>query len=404
MTDPTPANPRTAASVAPETSLGPDLSLQLSALQTGNTIELIPHPDQMALELKAMRQQALITQSGIEQLQLEQQGQPFTSAIFGMPASLTPGTALLGIGILILGGLLTWSGSHRLRARPMGRQQEFVDSYSPPDLPLDSETLEVLQSARVRAAALPETAPELPTASTEPPASASGAAVSDLDVNLEDLLPIKAPLMQAVVSANEKPVAKIQHVPEFDPEAAADEVERVLKSLASKRAARSRRPQKTDLTTSNEQDHRPVELLPLHTPTGRPAQGNRGGENQDAARSPDQQNPAPRHESVLPTLPPAAAVLLDFDIQDQPVADLQAVLPTATTATPKLDTDDELDHAVQLSLAQEFEALGLTFGARELATEVLDSPDSALSSYAQALLRQIEDQELADPGTPRSIF
>jgi len=46
----------------------------------------------------------------------------------------------------------------------------------------------------------------------------------------------------------------------------------------------------------------------------------------------------------------------------------------------------------------------LTLGARELATEVLDSPDTVLSSYAQTLLRQIEDQEQADPGLQRSIF
>lgn len=395
MTDPTQVNPRIDEPISAAASFGPNVPIQLSALQPASTVELIPPHNQMALELKALRQQALSTQAGIQQLQVEPQNQPFSNVLSGLPIGLTPGTALLGIGILILGGMLTWSGAHRLRARSTGSKQEFVDSDSPPVDPQDSATLETHESARVVAAALPEAAPALPPKSEFPPDAAWFEAVSDLDVNLEDLLPINAPVIQPEVSSPDKPVAKINHAPEFDREAAADEVERVLKSLASKRAARSRRPQKTDSAVSPEQDHAMMILPPFDPATDRCRAADQDRTDQEAAPSPDRQLLTPPDEEVVQPEPPADAVWLDFDLQDQPVA---------PTATPVQYAHDEPDHEVQLSLAQEFEALGLTLGARELATEVLDSPDTALSSYAQALLRQIEDQELADTGTQRSIF
>lgn len=404
MTDPTQVNPRMGEPISTAVSLDPDVHLQFSALQPASTVELIPPHSQMALELKALRQQALSTQAGIQQLQLEQQNQPFSNVLSGLPIGLTPGTTLLGVAILILGGMLTWSGAHRFRARPMGNKQEFVDSDSPPVEPQDSATLQTHESARVVAAALPEAAPALPSEFEFPPDMAWFEAVADLDVNLEDLLPINAPVIQPEVSAPDKPVAKINHAPEFDREAAADEVERVLKSLASKRAARSRRPQKTDSVISPEQGHAKMFLPPLDPATDRRRPADQDTTDQEAAPSPDQLRLTPPDEEVMQPESPADAVWLDFDLQDQPDADLQAVLPDVPTVTPVQDPDDEPDHEVQLSLAQEFEALGLTLGARELATEVLDSPDTALSSYAQALLRQIEDQELADTGTQRSIF
>lgn len=375
MTDPIPVNPGTDELISAASPFGPSPSVEISALQPAGTIELIPPQDQIALELKALRQQALSTHAGIQQLQLEQQNQPLANALSGLPIGLTPGTGLLGIVILILVGMLTWSGAQRLRTRSMGSQPEFVDSYSPEDDPQDSATLAMRESARVVAAALQEAPSTLPPESEFPPDATGRELACDLDVNLENLLPIKAPDVQALISAPKKPVVNTNHPPEFDRDAAADEVERVLKSLASKRAARSRRPQRSDSAIAPEQNHAMMILPPYDPATDRHRAANQDLAGQQSAPSPDQSAP-----------------------------DFQTLLPLVPTATPSQDTDDELDHEVQLSLAQEFEALGLTHGARELATEVLDSPDTALSSYAQALLRQIEDQELADPGTPRSIF
>ncbi len=375
MTDPIPGNPGADELISAASPFGPSPAVEISALQPAVTIELIPPQDQIALELKALRQQALSTQAGIQQLQLEQQNQPLANALSGLTIGLTPGTSLLGIVILILGGMLTWSGAQRLRTRFMGSQPEFIDSYSPADDPQDSATLAMRESARVVAAALQEAPSTLPTESEFPPDSTGRELACDLDVNLENLLPIKAPDVQALISAPKKPVVNTNHPPEFDREAAADEVERVLKSLASKRAARSRRPQRSDSAIAPEQNHAMMILPPFDPATGRHRAANQDLTGQEAAPSPDQSAP-----------------------------DFQTLLPLVPTATPGQDADDEPNHEVQLSLAHEFEALGLTHGARELATEVLDSPNTTLSSYAQALLRQIEDQELADPGTPRSIF
>ena len=404
MTDPIPVNPRIDEPILAAPSLGPSLPIQSSSLQSASKVELIPPPDQMALELKALRQQALSTQAGIQQLQLEQQNQPFSDVLSGLPLGLTPGTAWLGAAILILGAMLAWSGTDRLQARSMRNRQAFVDSDAPPGESQDLATLEAIVSARVTAAALHEAPSTLPPESEFPPDSTRREVAFDLDVNLENLLPIKAPLLQPSDSSSDKPVAKIAHAPEFDREAAADEVERVLKSLAKKRAARSRRPQKTDSTISPLPDNAMVNRLPFELSTDRRAQWDQSGANQNAALSPEQQPPEPTAEEVLQLEPPPDAVLLDLESQAEPMADLLAALPVLPTATPAQDSDEELDHEVQLALAQEFEALGLTLGARELATEVLGSPDSALSSDAHALLRQIEDQELANPATKHSVF
>lgn len=53
------------------------------------------------------------------------------------------------------------------------------------------------------------------------------------------------------------------------------------------------------------------------------------------------------------------------------------------------------DPAVQLELAQEFLALGLLQGARELALEVLEGSDADLQSQAQALIDQLDTVETA---------
>ena len=404
MTDPTPAHPRTDEPLSAAAAFGPYLPMQLSAPQPASTVKLIPPPDQMALELKAVRQQALSTQAGIKQLQLEQPNQPFANLLSCLPFSLTPGTAWLGIGILILGGILTRSGLHRLQARSIGSKPAFVDSCSPPDDRQDSATMTTRESARVVAAALPEAAPALPSESQWPPDVPRCAAACDLDVNLEDLLLIQAPVIQSAVGSPDTPVAKINHVPGFDREAAADEVERVLKSLASKRAARSRRPQNNDSAVSPEQDAAMMLLPPFGPATDQQRAADQGRTKPEATPPADQHRLTPQDVTSVQLEPPPDAAWLDFDMLDQPVADLRAVLPVVLTTTTVQNADDEPDHQVQLSLAQEFEALGLTLGARELATEVLDSPNSALNSYAQALLRQIEDQDLADPGMQRSIF
>lgn len=53
----------------------------------------------------------------------------------------------------------------------------------------------------------------------------------------------------------------------------------------------------------------------------------------------------------------------------------------------------EPDSSIQLELAQEFAALGLLDGARELAQEVLGSAYAPLQMEAQALLSELDAQE-----------
>ncbi|MDO8754490.1 MAG: hypothetical protein Q7J80_11390, partial [Anaerolineales bacterium] len=84
-----------------------------------------------------------------------------------------------------------------------------------------------------------------------------------------------------------------------------------------------------------------------------------------------------------------------------PMANLPDLVPAGSSSEHAQDIELELetepDHDVQLSLAQEFEALGLRLGARELAIEALGSTDVSLSSQAHALLRQIDEHETAHP-------
>ena len=383
-----------------------------NSLTQAATASELPQPvDKLAMELKSLRQQALTTQAAIQQLQLEQPDRPYANVLSELPIGLTLETALLGIGVLILSGIFWWTGTRRSRAISMKVGQEFVDSYCPPQTDHDLSPLADQEQRRLSMAALPEPLPILPTDtqfSILPPQDETN---SGLDVDLDDLSSTMEPAAQPILSFPFSPVATHGRAPEFDPEAAAGEVQRVLKSLAKKRVARSRRPQKTHDPIPTQQGNGEMILPPVNAAENRQLVADQDGPDQTFARQQGEQTPSieaadglvePARENDQSgfAVVTSAESLMDFNLE--PIADLQNLAPspptTEQTQDVYLDLDLDLDHDVQLSLAQEFEALGLTLGARQLATEALASSNISLSSQAQALLHQIQAQEIIQPG------
>jgi len=368
MTDLTPVNASNHGANAAPTSLRPVLATVISAQQTENMSPVLQPLDQLALELKSLRQQALSAQTTIHQLQHEHPNRPFAKVLSEFPMGLTPGMAWLGTGALLLGGMLWWTGTRRSRASPTAIRPVLVDIDDPKQAGQASSPLVARAHRRASATAPPK---PVPTEARLSPSPTQVEPDHGLDVDLDDLLSTNGPAVRPARSSASCPVAAHDRAPAFDP-AAADEVERVLKSLANKRAARSRRRSEIDWSVSTALGKGAQYPPPLDTAA--------------------QQTELPENEpSCLAGA--SAAPLADLDLHKPPSADLHDSMPIAPTSAPCQDAAPEPDQEVQLSLAQEFEALGLTLGARELASEVLNSTNASLGPQAQALLRQIEVQE-----------
>ena len=61
-----------------------------------------------------------------------------------------------------------------------------------------------------------------------------------------------------------------------------------------------------------------------------------------------------------------------------------------------VDSDEETPCEIKLALAQEFLDLGLLPGAREIAVELLESPQADVREKAHVLLSAIQEKEGAD--------
>lgn len=361
---------------------------QVATVQTQNTSGDVNPLDRLELEVKALRQQALSTQASLKQLQTKEPDRPHSSALSDLHLLLGVDGAMFSVGILILASMFWWYGFRRPQENSAA-DTGFVDSRVVPG----------------------------DTRQDQAPAS------------FEALMPALDPAVSEPASVQQgrnspsSPFAA--HAPslEFDPEAAAGEVERVRKSLADKRDARARqRAHDASLRFSLPQgngeevlqDDGPInapqgEMVQAYPSESQPLEFELGDSDAHASPTqvelspdvvdPDRRMPADDTEDLLSNpFDPAVATtsnesLLDFqsasstDARDMP----QALPPAAQAQT----VDADLDRAVQLSLAHEFEALGFLQEARELATEALDSADVSIKAQAQSLLRQIDDKEKA---------
>jgi len=197
--------------------------------------------------------------------------------------------------------------------------------------------------------------------------------------------PLPQPPPSATIFARAQPAFA------FDPEAAANEVTRVRKSLAEKREARS-------MLREYEEDG-PAQ--PDDAPTALVSLSNLpGGETPAPALLPATTEPFLDESKTQAVVENADSASLEAHprLELGPSADESPPPSAALASTETWETEEsheihEPDYAVTLALAQESVALELWSEARELANEALECGDATVKDGAQALLSSIEAHE-----------
>ena len=347
--------------------------------------------DRLASELKALRLQAQSTEAELAKLhQPAPRGSPI-DVLRGSDATL----AAAGVGLALAVLALFW-----WRRRPRaGRTAEVRRGKAPESSFLPESAAAASRSSVLAGAAAQRTRTSPPQVQPQPPhpAPAAPAAVSpitplvaplaapleapphvqvqvqdsafrpsSLDVTFVEHDTMEAPVQPAAPPHEDNYFAAPPASLEFDPEAAANEVERVRKSLAAKRSERSR----------------------LSSP---------GGENVWSDDDPSSDPDALLRSEVMfastaPAEPPGVDVLIDFPDDAQPD-------PTVAPAHPPVELDHEVD--VGVSLIQELRGLGLWSEARELAKELINSAHAPLDADIASTLHQVQHGIPANGGERR---
>jgi len=335
--------------------------------------------DRLETDIQALKQQALATQKSIQQLQTHEAPDPLQTVQSALPAlpddwdGMVVGVAA-GLGLTL--ALVWWA----LWVRPQSRLRRAEAEFAGPS-------------------------PSVVSPGAEPPSNSNLARLRRL---AQDGLPTQS-----------------EPHPGFNSEAAANEVSRVRKSLAEKREARTLQREHEETT----QPLSPQARAWLDPDRPDPLDGVvvNSGPVPMASRAPDPA-PLPPPDARAPVIDitvPEPMMDLDLDLgseaaplpepQPQPLPEMPpepslSLEPAPTPApTPTLAPQPEpapepdpsawpdTDFGITLALAQESEALDLWPEARELATEVLESPAPDLRGQALALLARLDarDQALA---------
>lgn len=415
--------------------------------------------DRLEAEAKALRQEALNIQTSIEQLQLVESGRTYPAVEFALPVNFGAQGAMLGIGALFFLGVLWWYTSRRPSKRPTGEHSEFVDSsYFPQQDQAQwkqqihkrhsrqpaARTNEFVPSQQFGPDPVPEADSVLDSTFVQDEISASFESVWGQPT---DTLKLEAGY--AAKSARQSEV--------FDPDVAAQEVERVRKFLADKRADRTKHNdhestlrQGSYHTDNDEESHLGHDIFADYQPTGEPSALT--GHLKPVVK-PDAATPpvAEKFEVKLPTtqddsdeaqqsrllalelwesgghaiksdpkfllnlVGPDWKLSMDdldyggadpFDLKTAELGTDETVKALLTTATQEdtadkhadeqADADDTASDAeVQLALANEFMDLGLYQGARKLAAEVVESANAHFRAQAQVLISKLDKLELS---------
>lgn len=333
--------------------------------------------DRLASELKALRMQAQSTEAELAKLHQPAPGASPINALRGSDATLAAAGVGLALGALAL--LWWWRRPRTSRSADVRRGKAPESSFLPESAAAASRSSVLAGAAAQRTRAKPPE-PDRPAMAVPAPASPqaplaarpqvqvqdSAFRPSSLDVTFVEHDAMDTPAQPAASSHEDNYFAAPPSSLEFDPEAAANEVERVRKSLAAKRSERSR----------------------LTSP---------GGENVWNDDDPSSEPDALLRSEMLfaaaqPTAPSDVDVLIDFPDNAEPD-------PNAALAQPATETDHELD--VGVSLIQELRGLGLWSEARELAKELINSAHAPLDADIASTLHQVQHGIPANGGERR---
>lgn len=310
--------------------------VQAAPVQTagGNS----PPLDQLEQDVKALQQQTLHFQSSLAQLESLEQTSPHFNALAHQPLMLAGEGVLLGAGALFLGCLLGWYGLKRFASAPL-------QALPPAEVPDFEDSRLYLQEMELAEDLVLEEASD-PSGDTLP-----------------ETAPVSEPVSQARHGTDSSPFAPPATSADFDSQAAASEVERVRKYLAEKRATRTRQF--------------------VHS-----------GESHAEEPRQEVRKSEPPHVLLTTAEVDSSDKVEEIDIGiSEPLESLAVVQVQEPVEVGTPEPEPEPDFAVRLALAQEFLALGLLDGAREIAQEVLQASDALLHPQVQALLQEIDRQE-----------
>jgi len=422
-------------------------SAPVATTQTLNTDGATQSLDQLQTQLHALHQRNISTQKAIEQLTLEDAGSGYHGFLSDDPWMMGSEVFVLGLGALLVGwllGLLTSRRSVLVAPAPAPASAPAPSRFADRQMIFrDTEiiaTPAVVDKQREPLADPVAEQPivQLPSVFNQMDFDQSALMLDSASVLglFEDLAPVPssqtaAPsLLHAGVDSRAPAAAH-----GFDSAAAANEVERVRKSLAQKRDERSRQREFEASARSA--------LQPMGWSSGglqdvvwdRGAYPEMQGEAFDEPFGgvdllldlPDEfavkTNTTASDAGVACVEVPAIveSQALTFELSDEesdnPVAEDQLAAPDVHLLLTPLDTpvapepepepepelevlseviakeaqgpDAHADAVVQLELALEFEALRLLDGAREIAQEVLESNDDELRLKAEALMARL---------------
>lgn len=335
----------------------------------------------LASELKALRLQAQRTEAELAQLHEQAPARSPLDALRGSEAA--GGAALLGLALGVLALVWWW---RRQRVSRSLRAAAVAESSFLPETPVPRPTGSVLYGgAAQRSRATPpepgRAVPDAPVAkrpAERPLMPDSGFRPSSLDVTFVEHDALDVATQPAALSRADSFFASAEASLEFDPEAAANEVERVRKSLAAKRSERSRwsTPGSENVWNDDDPSSGPDALLHSEVLFAGSQPARTAGVDV-SIDFPDDVGPAPANWTPVDT----------------------AVEPNLERNKPAPDTDHEVD--VGVSLIQELQGLGLWSEARELAKELIHSAHAPLDADIASALHQVQHGTPANGGERR---
>ena len=346
--------------------------------------------DRMEVQIKTLQQEALATQRTLQQLHSREAPGPFSSM---PPMDLAMlGTMALFFGLMLAVWWYLWQRprtrleqQNRVAVKDLRHPREFAGVQRPEAQPRAAEP------PPVAVPVIPVYEPEQEPDPEPGPPPVWEPAPAPQPVATPEPTEIAPPLPQPPPSATI--FARAQPAFAFDPEAAANEVTRVRKSLAEKREARS-------MLREYEEDG-PAQ--PDDAPTALASLSNLpGGETPAPAPALLSATPEPfldeaKTQAVVENAD-SASLEAHPRLELGPSADESPTPMAAAASTETWETEGsheihEPDYAVTLALAQESVALELWSEARELANEALECGDATVKEGARALLSSIEAHE-----------
>jgi hypothetical protein len=347
-------------------------SAPVASDQLLNTVGARPSLDQLEMQIKALHQQAISTQHGIQQLAEQDAGSGLKGLLSDDPWMMGAEGLVLALGAVLLGALLG----------RLTRRRRVVSTLAPAQSGFADSQVYLGYAEQIPMPPVCDTRRDLPADAI----ANHAAAPLPLVFNQIDFEPSVSFLeLESVFGLFLDDAHPPVVVNGFDYEAAANEVVRVRKSLAQKRDARARQ-RAYEVSVHSSLPH-------MNRSSSAPPEAVRDPIAHAVMHGDERGEPSGGLDLRL-DLPAALPLELhsaesEIPVAEEPLMAQDSHLTLVPFNTP-IEPEAQTDATVQLALALEFEMVGLLDGAREIAREVLESGDDALRLKVEALMARLD--------------